>query len=328
LTLSGNSADFGGGIYNGGAGTVELRNSTLSGNSATTGGGIENAGGTSTLTNTIVTASPSGGNCAGAITNGGHNLDSATTCGWGSNDGSLSNTDPLLGPLADNGGITETRALLAGSPAINAGDNSLIPPDVTDLDADGNTSEPLPFDQRGLGFPRIIASTVDIGAFEADSPTAPTPTRTPTATSTPTPGSVYQPLVVKLAGPPAKTAPTATPTPTSTPTPTEPPASGLDGTWVGTTSQGKEISFTIVDHSFTSFTVGYKIGGCGGTTTTTFGIPQPIAGNTFTMTQPAGGATTIFTDGTFDSDSTASGTSLITGTPCGDATTTWTASKQ
>ena len=65
--------------------------------------------------------------------------------------------DPELGPLADNGGPTLTHALLPGSPAINAGDNSLA------VDADGN---PLLTDQRGDGFDRIQSGTVDLGATE------------------------------------------------------------------------------------------------------------------------------------------------------------------
>ncbi|MEZ6126307.1 MAG: choice-of-anchor Q domain-containing protein [Planctomycetaceae bacterium] len=82
------------------------------------------------------------------------------------------NTDPQLGPLQDNGGPTLTRALLAGSPAIDAGDNSQAL-DLTDLT--GNT--PLTTDQRGTGFGRILdgdgngTATVDIGAVEA--PAAP-----------------------------------------------------------------------------------------------------------------------------------------------------------
>jgi len=59
--------------------------------------------------------------------------------------------DPLLGPLQDNGGPTWTMALLPGSPAIDAGDDT----------------PPLPdFDQRGPGFPRISGPHIDIGAFE------------------------------------------------------------------------------------------------------------------------------------------------------------------
>jgi hypothetical protein len=62
-----------------------------------------------------------------------------------------------LGTLANNGGPTQTIALLANSPAINAGDNSLA------VDGAGN---PLSTDQRGPGFARIVGGTVDIGAFE------------------------------------------------------------------------------------------------------------------------------------------------------------------
>jgi CSLREA domain-containing protein len=120
-TFSGNSATItGGGIYN--DGTLTVTNSTFSGNSATGGGGgVRNSSpGTTTLRNSIVANSTAGGNCDGAITNGGNNIDSGTSCGWGSSDGSLSNTDPQLGPLADNGGPTQTFALLAGSRAIDA----------------------------------------------------------------------------------------------------------------------------------------------------------------------------------------------------------------
>ena len=62
-----------------------------------------------------------------------------------------SRLDPLLGPLQDNGGPTQTMALLPGSPAIDAGDNA---------------SSPGPNDQRGNGFARIVDGTTDIGAFE------------------------------------------------------------------------------------------------------------------------------------------------------------------
>lgn len=72
---------------------------------------------------------------------------------------SLAAIDPKLGPLADNGGPTHTMALLAGSPAFNAGSNALIP-------------SALSTDQRGSGFPRIFATTVDIGAYEARPPVA------------------------------------------------------------------------------------------------------------------------------------------------------------
>ena len=165
-TISGNSASSGGGIFNTSSGTVTVSNSTISANSASSGGGIRNFSGTLTLANSIVANSLAGGNCAGSITNGGHNLDSGTSCGWGSSNGSLSNTNPQLGPLANNGGPTRTHALLQGSPAIDQGNNSLLPPDSADQDGDGNTGEPIPFDQRGPGHLRIVGGTVDIGAFE------------------------------------------------------------------------------------------------------------------------------------------------------------------
>ncbi len=59
----------------------------------------------------------------------------------------------VIGPLVDNGGPTQTHALVAGSSAIDKGNNGLIPAGVTT-------------DQRGNGFPRIVGTTVDIGAVE------------------------------------------------------------------------------------------------------------------------------------------------------------------
>jgi len=59
-------------------------------------------------------------------------------------------SDPLLLPLANNGGPTRTHALGSGSPAVDA----------------GNNSAGLTTDQRGSGFPRIVGPAPDIGAFE------------------------------------------------------------------------------------------------------------------------------------------------------------------
>jgi hypothetical protein len=72
--------------------------------------------------------------------------------------------DLRLGPLGDNGGPTRTMALLPGSPAINAGDNSRVPAGVAT-------------DQRGTGFDRVVGSAVDVGAFEVQ-PRPPVDTRT------------------------------------------------------------------------------------------------------------------------------------------------------
>jgi len=110
------------------------------------------------LRNTIVAAS-TGGNCGSTasnmILNGGDNLEDGTTCGWGAASGSMSSTNPLLGALANNGGPTQTMALLPGSPAIDAGNvaNCIVAP-VSNLD------------QRG--FTRLLDTHCDIGAYEAE----------------------------------------------------------------------------------------------------------------------------------------------------------------
>ncbi|MDP2306590.1 MAG: choice-of-anchor Q domain-containing protein [Pseudomonadota bacterium] len=160
-TISGNRALSGGGIRNEGA--MLLTNVTVDGNRALTGGGIHNDGGTTEAANTILSQSGSGLNCVdevgGFILSRGFNLDGDGSCNF-ADDGDLSGTptsplDPRLGPLQDNGGPTETRALLAGSPAIDAGDN-------------GQTAAAT--DQRG--FRRVVdgngdrLAVVDIGAFE------------------------------------------------------------------------------------------------------------------------------------------------------------------
>ena len=151
-TLSSNVAsDNGGGLYNRANST--LNNVTLSGNAASgpdTGGNIFNEEAQLVLRNSIVAYADLDGNCfnsAGFLSSLGHNLDSANTCGFGA-AGDLSNTDPLLGPLQDNGGPTWTHALLAGSPAIGAGDNVTC----------------AATDQRGVSRPQ--GTLCDIGAYE------------------------------------------------------------------------------------------------------------------------------------------------------------------
>ena len=108
------------------------------------GGGIFQDGTTATLQNTIV-AGNTAVDCDGAVVSFDNNLDSDNTCNLVA-PGDLPGVDPLLGPLANNGGPTQTHALTAGSPAIDAGDDGAAPA----------------ADQRG--FPRARAS--DIGAFE------------------------------------------------------------------------------------------------------------------------------------------------------------------
>jgi hypothetical protein len=98
------------------------------------------------LLNTLL-ANNSPANCDGTITDAGHNLSSDSSCAFTA-IGSMNNTYPMLGALANNGGPTLTMALLFGSPAIDAGNTALAPAT----------------DQRG--FPRPAGSAADIGAFE------------------------------------------------------------------------------------------------------------------------------------------------------------------
>jgi predicted outer membrane repeat protein len=191
-TLSGNRATDGGGIDFAGSATV--RSSTIAANvagragSSGSGGGIHGTGAlvlsSSTLTdNRSYNALLAGGgldvastvvgnsilasnfayiddqsmgalsNCAQVVDSGGHNLSDSSDCGldkpgdrWGST--------VLLGPLADNGGPTDTEAVLPGSPALDAGAGCAAT------------------DQRGVTRPR--GSACDIGAYELAPPLATT----------------------------------------------------------------------------------------------------------------------------------------------------------
>jgi hypothetical protein len=150
-TLSGNTAAGwdGGAIWD--YGVLTMRNCTVSGNSAVHGGGIAvRQLGTVSLLNTIVagnTATVSDPDVSGTLTTSGHNLIGNTQGGFGFAATDLLNVDPLLGPLQDNGGPTPTQALLAGSPALNAGSADLT----------------LSTDQRGV----VRRGGVNLGAFQA-----------------------------------------------------------------------------------------------------------------------------------------------------------------
>jgi len=160
-TIDNNRAGYsGGGIDNGGAMTVT--NSTIAYCSAAYyGGGISNSG-TVTLDNTIVALN--GADISGPVssTSAYNQIGTGGSGGLvnGVNGNLVGVADPGLDPngLQNNGGPTETIALLAGSPAIDAGSNALA--------VDPTTGQPLTTDQRGPGFPRIVNGTVDIGAFE------------------------------------------------------------------------------------------------------------------------------------------------------------------
>jgi uncharacterized repeat protein (TIGR01451 family) len=158
-TFSGNQSNTaGGGIFNNPVGRITtIANSTFSGNQAGTfGGGVYNDiyGRIATIANTII-ANNTGGNCRGPIWAGIKNLTDSGGCaiGW---TNTLVPTDDL-GPLADNGGPTQTIALIDlsgdGNPAIDTGDNPIC------ANAPVNN-----IDQRGAARP--VNTTCDIGAYE------------------------------------------------------------------------------------------------------------------------------------------------------------------
>jgi hypothetical protein len=173
-TLANNSASRGGAIYNQAGATTSLVNSTVADNSAgVQGGGIVNDSATVTLGNTIVArntagAAPVASDAFGFFGSLGHNLIGTTAGSSGFVASDITNLPAaalgFAATIAMNEGPTPTLALLAGSPAIDAGSNALA------VDGDG---APLAFDQRGAPFNRFVDGTVDIGAFESDIAAAP-----------------------------------------------------------------------------------------------------------------------------------------------------------
>ena len=159
-TVSGNSAPAGGGIAN--PGTLAVSNSTIAGNTATegSGGGGITSGGSLLLVNTLValnTAHPgpdvlkeSGGTVTARFSLLGIGNGSGVRDGLNGNQAGtrLDPLHPRLGPLADNGGTTFTRALQPGSPAIDA----------------ASTPDCPAIDQRGVLRPQ--GQACDIGSYE------------------------------------------------------------------------------------------------------------------------------------------------------------------
>ncbi len=192
--ISGNTGQGGAGIFfYGGKGTVSfVNNSTITGNEAYVGGGLASTSPLTINQSTITQNSAllSGGgiftyltiNLSGTIVSGNTAPDGADMQGVdisafvtnsilgdiagdivlvGSNN--IMAMDPMVAALADNSGPTRTMALLAGSPAIDAGPNPVA-------SFVGNE-----FDQRGAPWLRVYNGTVDIGAFELQSPPNPDP---------------------------------------------------------------------------------------------------------------------------------------------------------
>jgi len=107
-------------------------------------------GGTLTIANSLIALQAGGPNCYGPNSDAGYNLDDGRSCGFTSANHSLSSTDPLLDPagLQNNGGSTQTIALLPGSPAIDA-----IPSSVNGC---GTT---ITSDQRASAARRALVAT-------------------------------------------------------------------------------------------------------------------------------------------------------------------------
>jgi CSLREA domain-containing protein len=150
------SGGAGGGLQ----GTGTVRDSTVAANVVSpgmplagfcdpaTGGGLS---GSFTLRSSIVDDDSPFADCAGTITSEGHNVARDLSCAL-TGAGDQNGVDPLLGPLADNGGPTRTHRLLAGTPPLDAGDPATCPP----------------ADQRGVARPQGAAC--DVGAYEATAP--------------------------------------------------------------------------------------------------------------------------------------------------------------
>jgi hypothetical protein len=164
VTMSGNTADDssissgGGAVYTVMSATTTIVNSTIAANTAsvpqgsagTSKGGNLAGPGTTSLLNTIVAggiADQGFQNCDAPLSSQGNNLEDRNQCGFTAG-GDLPGHDPLLGPLQDNGGPTDTRAIGTSSPAFDAGRSQGCP---------GT-------DQRGVARPQGTAC--DIGAFE------------------------------------------------------------------------------------------------------------------------------------------------------------------
>jgi hypothetical protein len=167
-TVVGNSCRLaGGGIdTNLGATTLVISCTVTANTSDSSGvgaGGVDNLAaspGTVKLYNSIIAANTGLGDCNNPLTNGvptvtsgGHSLIQSPMFGFTPAASDIIGQDPLLLPLADNGGLTETQGLSCGSPALDAGDDTAL-----------GLSPFLTGDERGL--PRKVGAHVDIGAYE------------------------------------------------------------------------------------------------------------------------------------------------------------------
>jgi predicted outer membrane repeat protein len=173
-TINGNTATLdGGGVYINSTSASLFRNNTINANKSSSGNGggihVQSNAGNVELHNNIVAGNSKSGSVASDISGNSLKVASSTNNLIGTGGaGGLTNgtsgnltgvTNVLLGPLANNGGTTKTQALLPGSPALDAGDNTKGPVSV--------------YDQRGFARKAHAAGAgtsqiIDIGAFEAN----------------------------------------------------------------------------------------------------------------------------------------------------------------
>lgn len=177
------ASDFAGAIFNNGKAQIDY--STFVGNPDYEEPIINNDDeGLLTLSNSILTRDPPYTNCLGTIIDGGFNIDLQDTCSLDPANGSLVNTDPLLGALQNNGGPTFTYAPQAGSPAIDAADPLGCP-------KHDQRGVPRPYDGDGDSEARC-----DIGAYEIVPPGNPRSTQTDITSITPKPSLINQWLTI------------------------------------------------------------------------------------------------------------------------------------
>ncbi len=331
-TISGNSGpNVGGGIVNFSR-SLTVKDCTFSGNSAggnfgNGGGAIFNwTGGTTQIGDTVldVGATGAGGtlvNNSGAITSLGYNLSSDASGGDSSTGpggllnatGDMRNTDPKLGPLQGNGGLTFTHALCTASgvpdasctdasAAIDAGDPAFDP---------NSFNPPLSDDQRGSGFPRVVNGRIDIGAFEVqgsgtttttssttttNASSTTTTTEAPTTTSTTTTTTEASTTTTSSTTVPTTTVTTTTVATTSTSTSsttTTSTSSSSTTTQPTTTTTSTTTSTTRHQHTNHTTTTGQRHTTTTGNTTTTHLTTTTRA--TTTSTRPTTTTTTSST---------------------------------
>jgi CSLREA domain-containing protein len=161
-TIDGNSAKGGGGIASSGATEVVFSTVTSNTSNNSNGGGIYRVGGVFVVKSSVLAynGAPDERDCYGSPTFVGVNLiESSSGC---NPNGQVILANPLLGPLADNGGPTRTRLPADTSPVIDRA--STCEP----TDAQGNQLGPISTDQRGVGRPSRLAC--DLGSLEVADP--------------------------------------------------------------------------------------------------------------------------------------------------------------